>query len=300
MNLIIDGSNLLHRSYWVAEKSPDFNENNSSSVGYYFLKSLKTLVQKFNPETVWVAWDKRLTANSTNFRKKLLNGAYKSQRDGDRSARVVAHYDYIHSTLSSLGIKQLYPNVLEADDVISWLSQRLDTRSVVVSVDKDLLQLINTKVTVYNPIKKIVITNENFCDVVGVEKENYIKYKALLGDESDNISGIERYGIQRCKKLCVESVTSIKQILSTEQYDIFERNIQVMDLSNSYNIEPAEAAAYDQQFIDQLNIRANFKQFELLCNDYGYHSILRDIQTWKRHFVSQQKISDLISKLNSA
>jgi len=300
MNLIIDGSNLLHRSYWVAEKSPDFNENNSSSVGYYFLKSLKTLAQKFNPDTVWVAWDKRLTANSTNFRKKLLNGTYKAQRDGDRSARVVAHYDYIHNTLSSLGVRQLYPNVLEADDVISWLSRRLESRSVVVSVDKDLLQLINTRVNVYNPIKKIIITDENFCEVVGVEKENYIKFKALLGDESDNISGIERYGIQRCKKLCVESTTAIKQILSIEQFDIFERNIRVMDLSDSYNIEPAEADSYSRQFIDQFELRANFKQFESLCDDYGYHSILRDIQTWKRHFVSQQKISDLISKLNNA
>ena len=72
MNLIIDGSNLLHRSFWVAEKVTQKIVLEEADVLFIFLKSIKGLVQKFKPDNIWVAWDKRLTHNSTNFCSHLI------------------------------------------------------------------------------------------------------------------------------------------------------------------------------------------------------------------------------------
>lgn len=300
MNLIIDGSNLLHRSFWVAEKVNQNLDLNEPDVLFIFLKSIKGLVQKFKPDSIWVAWDKRLTHNSTNFRKQLIPDMYKATRDSERTARVINNHKCIEEALQTLGIKQMYPNVLEADDVIGWLSQRLDTTSTIVSVDKDLLQLITDNINVYNPIKKHLINKNNFYETVGVSVENYVKFKALLGDASDNIQGVEGFGTQRSKKLCVESLEFIKQTLTLDKFNTFEKNIQLIDLRHSFKKEDGEEDCYKQQFLKQNEITSNFKQFETLCEQYKFLSFLKDIKTWKRHFHTEQNLQNLINKLNNA
>lgn len=294
--MIIDGSNLLHRSFWVAERSMN---NTSNSVSFIFLKSLRTLIEKFKPSNTWVVWDKKITSNSLNFRKRLLLDKYKATRDQDRNAKVIAHHEIIEKLLSSLGVKQIYPNTLEADDVISWLTKRVDERCTVVSVDKDLLQLITNNTQVYNPIKKQIINKDNFLSVIGVELKDFLKYKALLGDESDNIEGVESYGAVKCKKACTDSIESISLTLTKEQFEVFERNLKVIDLSNSYNIEVGEAEVYENQFNNVNKIKPDINLFSKLCEECGFNSIVKDIQTWKRCFVSSQKLNDLIQSLNS-
>ena len=298
MNLIIDGSNLLHRSYWVSERTLKQDSENNSTVAFLFLKSIKMLVQKFNPTTTWVTWDKRKTNNTTNFRKELLQNAYKATRDVERNTKVISHHDEIEKLLNLLGVKQIYPNVLEADDVISWLSHKVNGAVMIVSVDKDLLQLINGNISVYSPIKKQIINCSNFYEHNNVELEHFLKYKSLLGDASDNINGIEGYGPQKCKKLCVKTVEAIYEHLACEQRDIFIRNYKAINLNNSFKQEKGEEECYEVQFEEQSNLKADIKQFEKYCEDVNYMSIVKDIATWKRQFSSQQKMSDLISKLN--
>ncbi len=293
--MIIDGSNLLHRSFWVAEKSMNLSDN---SVSFIFLKSLKTLIEKFKPSTIWVIWDKKLKCNTLNFRKILLQDKYKATRDQERNAKVTSHHETLEKLLTALGVKQLYPNVLEADDVISWLSKKINEQCVIVSVDKDLLQLINSNVQIYNPIKKQIIHKDNFVSIIGVELNNFIKYKALLGDESDNISGVESYGAVKCKKLCSESLEAISVTLSKEQFSVFQRNLKVIDLSNSYDFETGEVEVYEEQFLNIKKLKPNINTFSSLCEQYGFNSIIKDLNTWKRCFISSYKLNDLIQSLN--
>ena len=139
----------------------------------------------------------------------------------------------------------------------------------------------------------------NFLNIIGVELKDFIKYKALLGDESDNISGIESFGAVKCKKFCTETVEKLSITLTKEQYDIFERNLKVIDLSNSYNIEEGEVEAYEEQFKQIKKIKPNISLFSDLCKEFGFESVIKDINTWKRCFVSSQKLNDLILSLNS-
>jgi len=297
MNLLIDGSNLLHRSFWVAEKTTQKQDVDESDVLFLFLKSIKSLVQKFKPDNVWVAWDKRLTHNSTNFRKQLIPDEYKATRDLDRNKKVINNHKCVEEALICLGIKQMYPNVLEADDIISWLSHQNNDKSTIVSVDKDLLQLVNTNINVFNPIRKILITVDNFKSVAGIELEHFLKFKALLGDTSDNIQGVEGYGVQRSKKLCTEEVDIIKQTLLQDKFNVFLKNIKLMSLKNSTQFQEGEEECYKSQYVEQLHIRSNFKAFEKLCIMYNFQSFIKDIASWKRTFKTEHNMCNLIDRL---
>ena len=287
--LIIDGSNALHRAYWQAESNKlDSTYNDIHDIGtiYIFLKSLKATVEKFPSDEIWITWDKKINHPSTNFRKELAQNLYKKQRDPEKTLKVHEYHDRLSDWLDLLGVYQLYPYVLEADDVISWLAQKNDTgNNIIVSMDKDLLQLVSSNTTIYNPTKKIMITPMNFESITGVKIENYVYYKALLGDTSDNVVGVSGYGKVKSKKLAELGINNIKAKLSEEDYALFDKNMQMMDLSDSFTKEVGEVECYLQQ-CDEIyaNIKPNINGFESKCEANGLLQFSRKISEWRRIF----------------
>lgn len=298
--LIIDGSNMLFRSYWISQNGKsDFDDKYDVGTIYIFLKSLKSVVEIFQPDETWVTWDKRLTKNSTNFRKLLAENTYKQQRDATISTKVHEYHDRLEKWISLLGVYQMYPNVLEADDVMSWLvKNNQDGENIIVTVDKDLLQLVNSQTSCYNPIKKITITPINFESEVGVPMKDFLSYKALLGDISDNVEGIEGYGKVKSKKLAIQGLQGIKEKLTEEYWNQFNKNLQIMDLSDSFDKELGEVDCYVKQIGEQLqNVKPNIKEFEELCEKNGIYYFTRNINDWKRAFVTEQTLMSLLSTL---
>jgi 5'-3' exonuclease len=299
MNLIVDGSNALHRAYWVAESRTLLTNREGVWTGplFIFLKSLKAAVDQFKPTTVWVTWDKKLNYPSTNFRKQLSPENYKTNRDQERIARVHEQYDIITIFLNALGVKQMYPWVLEADDIISYLVREKCSPSTIVSVDKDLLQLVKEDVQFFNPIKKKVITASNFEQETNVKIEHFVCYKALLGDKSDNLPGVAGYGVLKSKKLAEQGYDSIVQTLSENDRIIFEHNITLMNLFGSYTKEEGEWDCYEKQYDELKACKPNMKQFEALCTEYELNSLLRDIDKWKQSFSRENSLVELLSRL---
>jgi len=297
---VIDGSNLLHRTYWVAETQSKLVNTKGVWTGplYLFLKSIKSLQEKFTPEEMWVVWDKKLNYPSTNFRKQLLPEEYKQTRDNERTLKVHEQHDILNEWLVSLGIKQMYPWVLEADDIMAWLVKEKFDSAVIVTVDKDLLQLVTPTVHYYNPRKKKLITNINFEEEVGVPVEHYVKFKALLGDKSDNITGITGYGTQKSTKFCTESIENILSILKNEdEKQRFKTNLLLMSLDGSYNKETGETQSYQEQYSVLQELKPNIKRFEELCYEYEIYSFIKEIDRWKDNFVRPQNLLSLISRL---
>lgn len=298
-NLIIDGSNLLWRVAWVAETRPKLINSKGTWTGpiYLFLKSLKGLQEKFKPNNTWIAWDKKLV-KGTNFRKELAPETYKQNRDDDKSRQIHEQHDELAKWLTVLGIKQIYPGVLEADDIIAWLTKEKLQSAIIVSVDKDLLQLVNDFCHYYNPIKKKLITPENFVEEVGVEILEYNYYKALLGDKSDNVEGIQGYGVQKSAKLCKEGYNGIVSKLTEEDKKKFDKNLLLTNLSGSYYKEEGEVDLYQKQYEDQQFIKADMKKFEEMCQESEFYSFVKEMDKWKDSFSRQQSLVDLISQLS--
>ena len=156
---------------------------------------------------------------------------------------------------------------------------------IIVSMDKDLLQLVSSNTTIYNPTKKIMITPMNFESITGVKIENYVYYKALLGDTSDNVVGVSGYGKVKSKKLAELGINNIKAKLSEEDYALFDKNMQMMDLSDSFTKEVGEVECYLQQ-CDEIyaNIKPNINGFESKCEANGLLQFSRKISEWRRIF----------------
>jgi DNA polymerase-1 len=298
--LLIDGSNMLFRTYWVADTRPKLINSKGLWTGptYLFLKSLKSLTDQFKPDEIIITWDKRLKHPSTNFRKALAPDTYKQNRDTEKTIKVHEQQELLKPWLQSLGVKQIYPWVLEADDIISWLSKDKCQRSTIVSVDKDMLQLIDSNTQYYNPIKKKIININNFEEEVGIKVEHFVYYKALLGDKSDNVDGIDGYGTQKSKKLVVEGYNHILNTLSEDNQKKFLHNIVMMDLNKSYLREEGEVECYESQYNEQKDLQHDMNMFKELCNEAEYYSIAKEMDRWKSTFSRTNTISNLIAQLS--
>ena len=252
-NIIIDGNNLLYRIFWTSNFKID--ESDSPGQIFLFLRALKSYVDKFQAKNVYCAWDKKLDWPSTNFRKEAAGVEYKAGRDDDKFKDVFEYLENIIEIIAMLGVKNIYPKRMEADDVMAWLARTLPGQNVVVTTDKDLLQLVNNKITVYNPIKKKEVTLSNFQEYTGVQKEYYMSYRVVTGDKSDNIQGFPRFGLKRFLKLEHKIVTMNGQenvaliegnSITEEQFEIYKRNWGLMNLEVGYNYYDDEVPAYKQ------------------------------------------------------
>lgn len=203
--VIIDGLNLFFRNFAVMNT---INTNGSHIGGMGgFIRSLIFLINKINPTSVYMTFDGE--GSTTN--RKNLNADYKAGRHLNR----ITNWDIFENVeeendskidqitrliqyLKCLPIKIISMDKMEADDVIAYsgdiLSNEHNSQVFIVSNDKDFLQLINDKITVFRPTEKIFYDRKMVMEKFGMLAENFIHYKILLGDQSDNIEGIRGLG----------------------------------------------------------------------------------------------------------
>lgn len=267
---------------------------------YQFLNMLKNLMLRFKPHEVMLTWDKRLSVG-TNFRKELV--PYKEQRTNVEEHDIIHDYiRHLQTITDSLGIQTIYPNLFEADDVIRFVTELDDETNVIVSSDKDLLQLINDKTVVFLPSKNIVVNLENFEEHIGVKPEQFVLYKAILGDVSDNVPGLDKYGPVRARKLSEKiynagfndrDVLFAPTVnagfneqdfdLSLAQLNIIQRNLQIMDLKYPHR----ELVHENSQYHKQCDLRKTYfdtDKFRTLCYTYNLLPFIREMGIWRQYF----------------
>lgn len=212
MFIVVDGNNLAHRIFHTPAGELTKKDGTPSGVVYGIVNSIKGYLEKF-PETerVIVAWD---TKGGSKWRKALYPD-YKANRDygNDDEEKKLAYQGLFmqmeesHKMLHMLGVNSIKIDGYEADDIIALLADELTIRNkhmMVITSDKDMLQLVSDNVSIYSPYKDKIYSPTNFFEELGVTKEAYIGYRALIGDTSDNISGIQGIAEGRAKKLMDE------------------------------------------------------------------------------------------------
>jgi DNA polymerase-1 len=208
---LIDGSALAYRSHFAFIRKPLLNSKglNVSAV-YGFVSSLLALLERVTPRHVAVVFD---TPEPT-FRHRAY-AAYKATRPA-MPEDLVQQLATIRATVDALGIVILEAPGYEADDVIGTLAARARARgmrSLIVSGDKDFLQLVDAGVRVYDPMKDAEFTPDDVKREFGVPPERVIDVLGLMGDSSDNIPGVPGIG----KKTATELVTrygSIENVIA--------------------------------------------------------------------------------------
>jgi DNA polymerase-1 len=208
---LVDGSALAYRSHFAFIRNPLLNSKglNVSAV-YGFVSSLLALLERVTPRHVAVVFD---TPEPT-FRH-LAYAAYKATRPA-MPEDLVQQLAAIRDVVDALGISVLEAPGYEADDVIGTLAVKASAggmRSLIVSGDKDFLQLVDARVRVYDPVKETEFTPEEVERAFGVPPERVIDVLGLMGDSSDNIPGIPGIGKKTATEL-VARYGSIENVVA--------------------------------------------------------------------------------------
>ena len=153
--LIIDGNNLVHRTFWTAKNQvKKYNEGDLDKIAglhiYFTLNAIFSYVRKYKPTQTICVWDYK-PDYKPNVRKDQLDG-YKGNRSKDSSPH--EQNETITRLLLQIGIKSIFPREREADDIVAYICKTFEGKKVIASVDKDFLQLVNSDTIMFDPIRK--------------------------------------------------------------------------------------------------------------------------------------------------
>ena len=231
--ILIDGSGYIFRAYYAL---PSMSRSDGTPVNalYGFTNMLVKLIEDYGDEKLIVIFD----AARENFRNKIYS-EYKANR-GDTPDDLIPQFDLIKKCVKAFKIPQLEINGFEADDIIatySKLAKKQDMQSLIISSDKDLMQLINDKVNMLDPIKNKHIGFQEVIDKFGVEPEKVIQVQALMGDNTDNIPGAPGIGPKTAAELInkfgdIESlIKKYKEIKQQKRQQIIEEHKENIRIS---------------------------------------------------------------------
>lgn len=247
MKLIIDSNNLAYR---IMTSTPFLSKEDGDGVTviYGFISSLRHCINKLRPSSVIAIWDGKPTS------RREIYPAYKSNRNKHRSEEEIHRYEdylrqniYLRKVLEVFGINQIYEKTSEADDLISIICKNHpEEEKVIMSEDRDFVQLIDLKTSLYCPIRKYHWGVKDIQERFGLEPSQMLHKKVLMGDQSDNISGVAGIGEVISTKL-LQAHGYINNILNNpslrnkskkyqtifDSEDIIQRNFKLMDLSLS-------------------------------------------------------------------
>lgn len=308
--LIIDGLNTFIRCW---SSIPTMNDDGDHVAGVTgVLKSIGYAIRQTQPTRVIVVFDGK--GGSAN-RKKRFSG-YKADRDPnklrvnrqyaemmnveDERESMKRQFVWLAEMLHHLPVTTMIYDGVEADDVMAYIATQLlkeDEQAVVMSTDKDFLQLVNDKTIVWSPTKKKIYNKKAIKEEFGLESKNLLLYRILDGDKSDNIPGVNGCGIKTLVKrfpeltedteisvddllhLCKEKQGKIKiynDIIEAEQQ--VRMNHELMQLK-----DPDISGIIKMNILDKFNETLNpinKLDFLKVCLKYKVVNSFGDLNDW--------------------
>ncbi len=206
--VLIDGMSVFYRGYFAM---PGLSLPDGTPTGgvYGFASIAIEVIKKLEPDYVAVAWDKSKTATA---KRKEIFPEYKAGRTRPPDD-FFAQIPLLHDLLESFGWPVIELDNYEADDIIGTISAHAtgkDIETCIVSGDYDMMQLLSTHAKVYINKKgsdMMRFTEAEFEEKYGVKLAQFVDYKALVGDSSDNIPGVRGIGPKAAQSLLAEYKT---------------------------------------------------------------------------------------------
>ncbi len=283
--VLVDGNNLLFRSYYATAYTGNVMRNKEgfpTNGVYGFVNMINKIISEEKPEYMMVAFD---------IGKTFRHEKYERYKDGRRETPddLKVQFPVAKKILTAMGIKYLECAGYEADDIIGtislWCEKDPEYEALIVSSDKDLLQLISDE-TVVKLLKTkdyIWMDKKTFNNTYGFDPIHMIDLKALMGDASDNIPGVKGIGEKGAIKLVseyktidniYENIDKIKGATQIKLIDGKEDAYYSKDLVTIYREVPLNVT-----FDDLLYKGENADELIDIYNDLGFYSLLRKINT---------------------
>lgn len=197
--VLIDGNAILHRAYHAL---PPLTNKDGIVVNavYGFCSMLLKVMADLKPTYLAVAFDRA----APTFRQELYVG-YQAQRP-KMAEGLSPQVDMVHQVLERMNVAIFEIDGYEADDVIGTLAYQVQSlETIIVTGDRDMLQLVNDHVKVYAPVvgltKTILYDEKSVKEKYGIKPSQIVDYKALIGDPSDNYPGVTGIGPKTASEL---------------------------------------------------------------------------------------------------
>ena len=262
--IIIDGNSLINRAYYAMQR-PMITKNGLYTQGVYgFLNMLNKINTDYKPDYLAIAFDRK----APTFRH-LEYAEYKAGRK-KMPPELAMQMPLLKEVLTAMNVKMLEIDGFEADDIIGTIAKKAEAEGfepMIISGDKDELQLATKKTTVLIT-KKGISEFDLYDEAAMIEKygftpEQFIDFKGLMGDQSDNIPGIPGVGEKTAQKLILEYgsvanlIANVDQITSKSLKDKIEEHAQLALMSRRLATINTEVP-----------IEINFEEFKMEEPDY--------------------------------
>lgn len=317
--LIVDSMNTFIRSFAMLQSINPQGHHTGGLVG--FLRSLGFLMRTIDPTRIICVFDGQASASS----RKSINPEYKATRNikritnwelfddkDDEFASMTMQMHRLVEYLQCLPVTLISIDKVEADDTISYLAQKFAANGkkvTITSSDKDFLQIVDHNIEVYSPIKKQTYRKDDIQKEIGVLPENYLIMKALLGDKSDNLTGVKSLGPKTLLKefpqlvsqpgVCLEDIYKIceqklqtKKIFATIIYDWdkVKTNYQLMNLQQprlgdyeiDHILDRVAQPTPNLQVVTFLSMLESDQIEALNKNVEGWLELFRPLSTYKK------------------
>lgn len=281
--VLVDGNNLLFRSYYATLYTGNImrNKDGFPTNGVYgFVNMINKIVNDEKPEYMMVAFD---------IGKTFRHEKYERYKDGRKETPddLKVQFPIAKKILAAMGIKYLECAGYEADDIIGtvsmWCEKDPEYEALIVSSDKDLLQLISdeTMVKLLKTKDYIMMDRKTFNETYGFEPIHMIDLKALMGDASDNIPGVRGIGEKGAIKLVSEYTTieniyaNINNIKGATQTKLIEGKDDAYyskDLVTIYREVPLDVSFDDLKYKN-----CNIEELTNIYKDLGFYSLLKKL-----------------------
>jgi DNA polymerase-1 len=198
---LIDGTAVLYRSYFAFINRPLINsKGENTSAIYGTINSIIKLIDTFEPEYLAVSFDLK----APTFRHKITS-TYKANRP-PMPEDLVSQIEPVKKFYELAGIPEFSVSGYEADDVLATLAETFkdEFEVVIVSGDKDFAQLVDERVTLFDPAKEKFTDQQKVVEKYGITAEQFIDYLAIVGDSADNIPGVKGIGPKGASALLKE------------------------------------------------------------------------------------------------
>lgn len=257
--VVIDGLNLYLRSFIV---NPTVSTNGNPIGGVVgTLGSIRKIARETNADKMIICWDgpggslkRRQIVKEYKQGRKPIKKNYEVEGMDEQTEKQNRVWQQVtlHEIINNTPILQLTVDGVEADDIISYVCRHpahAGMEKVIVSSDKDFIQLLDDETILYRPIQKEILTKLNVLNEFGISPENFVVARAIAGDTSDNLVGVKGAGLKTIAKrlpflaehkfhnldfvenFCAENVDKFKFYADIiENQDLVRTNYKIMNL----------------------------------------------------------------------
>jgi DNA polymerase-1 len=305
---LVDGNSLLYRSYYAIQRLSTSQGFPTNAI-YGFINTLRKIIEQEKPYYLGIVFD----TGKPTIRHQMFK-AYKAHRK-PMPEDLIPQVPVLKKVIRAMNIPLFQYENYEADDVLGSLALKAGEKkipAVIVSTDKDLLQLVDESTAVFNPAKEVYLDEAKVKEVFGVAPSQVIDVLSLWGDPSDNVPGVPGIGEKTSKQLInqfgsLESLLHrLSEVKNPRLREKIEQNREQLEVSRKLvTLETNLDVPFD---LDDFTLcPPNTGELAALFQELEFTSLLADLvkkpgETEKNYtaILDEAALRDLVGRIHQA